>query len=302
MANRHLLRSIVMQTLFEWDFKNLNKENVGEVAERNMREFAPGVEDKKFVTNLLEGVLKNVPKLDEVISKAAPEWPIEKIALIDRNILRIGIYELLFSNRKEVPPKVAINESIELAKSFGGENSSKFINGVLGSIYREIGEPEKDGETKKIKDVPYEEMPVEKLGGAVVFARNGNDILLAFVHDVFGHWTLSKGRIEPSESEEIATAREIKEEMGIDIRIKDKLGENEYIASDPEKGKTRKQVKYFLAETDFQELKLCESGGLDDARWFKIQEIVDLNFYDDILPIITKAVNLILNKNSENKK
>ena len=291
-----------MQTLFEWDFKNLNKENVGEVAERNMREFAPGVEDKKFVTNLLEGVLKNVPKLDEVISKAAPEWPIEKIALIDRNILRIGIYELLFSNRKEVPPKVAINESIELAKSFGGENSSKFINGVLGSIYREIGEPEKDGETKKIKDVPYEEMPVEKLGGAVVFARNGNDILLAFVHDVFGHWTLSKGRIEPSESEEIATAREIKEEMGIDIRIKDKLGENEYIASDPEKGKTRKQVKYFLAETDFQELKLCESGGLDDARWFKIQEIVDLNFYDDILPIITKAVNLILNKNSENKK
>ena len=153
MANRHLSRSIVMQTLYEWDFNNRNDLKINEILERNLEEFGPGLEDSQFVHALIKGVLKNKEKIDEIIVKTAPEWPLEQINLIDRNVLRIGIYELLLGNREEVPPKVAINEAIELAKSFGGETSGKFVNGVLGTIYRAIGEPGKEeGSPRKGKE------------------------------------------------------------------------------------------------------------------------------------------------------
>jgi N utilization substance protein B len=144
LANRHLSRSIAMQSLYEWDFGGKDTGKFNEIVERNIKEFGPGLDSADFIKKLVEGVIKNLPKLDKIISKSAPEWPIEQITVVDRNILRLGLYELLFGERAEVPPKVAINEAIELAKSFGGESSGKFINGVLGTIYREIGEPQKD--------------------------------------------------------------------------------------------------------------------------------------------------------------
>ena len=129
-----------------------------------------------------------------------------------------------------------------------------------------------------------------------MYACDGADVYLAFVHDIFGHWTLSKGKIEEEEKVEDGTVRKVKEELGIDVAIKEPLGNNEYVASDPEKGKIRKQVNYFLAEAKFDNLKLGSSGGLDDARWFKMADIVSLNLYNDILPIVTKAVNILLGK------
>ncbi len=160
MANRHLSRSIAIQTLYEWDFNNCGKVSppkadqplagkIDEILERNIQEFGPGLEDDEFVRDLIKGVLENKEKIDAIIVKTAPEWPLEQINLIDRNVLRLGIYELLYGNYKEVPPKVAINESIELAKSFGGETSGKFVNGVLGTIYRAIGEPGKEEGTPR---------------------------------------------------------------------------------------------------------------------------------------------------------
>src|SRR5688572_22462383 len=146
MANRHLSRSIVLQTLFEWDAAQADRSqsvDPSAALERNAEEFAPGGGDLPFMKNLLTGVLGKQKDLDLIIEKAAPEWPIDKISPVDRNILRIGLYELLFADRSEVPAKVAINEAIELAKSFGGENSGRFINGVLGAVYKEIGEPGK---------------------------------------------------------------------------------------------------------------------------------------------------------------
>ena len=139
MAQRHLSRSIVLQTLFEWDFNGRDDKKIPAILRRNIKEFAPGFEDDKFIAVLMEGILKKIKQLDDIIEKAAPEWPIEQIAIIDRNVLRIGLFELLFGNREEAPPKVAINEAIELAKSFGGDSSGKFVNGVLGTVYREIG-------------------------------------------------------------------------------------------------------------------------------------------------------------------
>jgi len=144
MANRHLSRSIAMQSLYEWDFNGKNDGKLKKFVERNIKEFGPGLENFDFVWQIVNGVIKNIKKLDKIIEKSAPEWPIDQITFVDRNVLRIGLYELLFGNRDEVPPKVAINEAIELAKNFGGESSGKFINGVLGTVYREIGEPGKN--------------------------------------------------------------------------------------------------------------------------------------------------------------
>lgn len=129
--NRHLSRSIVMQTLFEWDFRQ--KENPFDIAKRHFKLFGDDT-DQEYINCTIKGVMRNLAKIDSKIVHAAPEWPIEQIASLDKNILRLAIYELLFTS--EIPPKVAINEAVELAKTYGSDNSSKFVNGVLGTIYR----------------------------------------------------------------------------------------------------------------------------------------------------------------------
>jgi N utilization substance protein B len=297
MANRHLSRSIVLQTLFEWDFSNLKTEDAKESLLRNTDEFADGVADIDFMERLFDGVLGKKEDLDKVIKEAAPDWPLEKISNVDRNVLRLGLFELLFSDRDEVPPKVAINEAIELAKTFGGEQSGKFINGVLGAVYKEIGEPGKDQKSTK-KEIPYEEMPIEEKVGAVVYAKKDEEMYFALVHDVFGHWTLSKGGKEGKETDEEAVKRVIKEEISLKItKLHEKLGENEYVANHPEKGKHRKKVVYYLAEAEYDDPKLePDKTGLDDVKWFKASDILDLNFYNDIVPLMTKSVEILLTK------
>lgn len=138
MASRHLSRSIAMQSLYEWDFSGKKEGALDAIVEKNIKEYGPGLEDTSFVWQLIEGVKKHIPQIDKIIEKAAPEWPIDQITIVDRNVLRMGLFELIYSNKDEVPPKVAINEAIELAKTFGGESSGKFINGVLGTVYKEM--------------------------------------------------------------------------------------------------------------------------------------------------------------------
>ncbi|MEO8065854.1 MAG: transcription antitermination factor NusB [Candidatus Doudnabacteria bacterium] len=140
MANRHLSRTVAMQSLYEWDFNEQTRPLL-DITEFNVKQFASGLEDPAFIFELIKGVEKNLSDIDKIIVKTAPEWPLEQITVIDRNILRLGIYELMFA--KEVPPKVAINEAVELGKAFGGESSGKFINGVLGTLYKQLPEAEK---------------------------------------------------------------------------------------------------------------------------------------------------------------
>jgi ADP-ribose pyrophosphatase YjhB (NUDIX family) len=143
-------------------------------------------------------------------------------------------------------------------------------------------------------------MPVEQLVGAVVYARDGSEVYLALVHDIFGHWTLSKGRLQDTESHEDGVKRKVQEEMGLDASVEDKLGENEYIANDGESGgKKRRHATYFLASADFRDLILKKAGGLDDAQWFPLASVGDLNFYDDILPVVTRAINILAQKSSK---
>ncbi|MFH1173281.1 MAG: transcription antitermination factor NusB [bacterium] len=150
MSNRHLARTVAMQTFYEWDFNGRHNEKLPEYLKRNQQEFAPGLDDE-FTGQLISGVIKNIDKIDALIQKYAPEWPLEQITIIDRNILRIGVYELKFDS--EIPPRVAINEAIEVAKSFGGESSGKFVNGVLGAIYKDLLESGelKDDREEEIK-------------------------------------------------------------------------------------------------------------------------------------------------------
>ncbi len=151
MASRHLSRSIAMQSLYEWDFSG-KAGDLEKIVDRNIKEFGPGLEDQSLVWQIVTGVVEHLIKINKIIEQAAPEWPLNQITIVDRNILRIGLFELLYANKEEVPPKVAINEAIELAKSFGGESSGKFINGVLGTVYKEIdksSDKEQETENKK---------------------------------------------------------------------------------------------------------------------------------------------------------
>lgn len=148
MASRHLSRSISMQSLYEWDFGGRTGD-LEKITDKNIKEFGPGLEDQSLVWQIVTGVVKHFQQINKIIEKAAPEWPLDQITIVDRNILRIGLYELLYANKDEVPPKVAINEAIELAKSFGGESSGRFVNGVLGTVYKELEACEQEEEPKE---------------------------------------------------------------------------------------------------------------------------------------------------------
>lgn len=136
MSNRHLARTIAMQTLFSWDFNGKQEKDLNNLIEQNFRQFAPKFNDHGFVKAIINGVIINLAEIDKYITKYATEWPLDQITIVDRNILRIGVYELVFD--KDIPAKVAINEAIEVAKTFGGESSGKFVNGVLGAIYKDV--------------------------------------------------------------------------------------------------------------------------------------------------------------------
>lgn len=291
MSTRHIARTIALQTLFELDMKGelgIGIEGAELIILRNTEEFGEGIKDTSFTKSIVSNALSRRITLDDIITRAAPDWPLDKIGIVDRNILRIGLTELLFGDRSQVPPKVAIDEAIELAKSFAGDTSGKFVNGVLGAIYKEMGEPEK-AQTTKTKKEHFESSKRELLAGAVVAAFSENKTYFALVHDVFGYWTLPKGHIRGEGAAEEEVTRELKKEIGIEGVVHSILGENEYIANKPDQGKVVKHVSYYLVTTPFTPLSLEKKGGLDEAKWFTDAEVSTLRMYDDIKPIIEKA-------------
>lgn len=151
-SNRHLGRIVALQSLYEFEFRvgsNDSSADIDEILGRNLARYESAIEDKQFVSDLVKGIIAEQAGLDGKIQPIAPDWPIEQIARIDRTILRMGLYELLYL-AKIVPPKVAINEAVELAKAFGSDNSSKFVNGVLGTAYRTLIEGEPDDAKSKV--------------------------------------------------------------------------------------------------------------------------------------------------------
>jgi transcription antitermination protein NusB len=292
MSTRHIARTLALQTLFEIDMKNsflsANEKDMIAIIERNKEEFGEGIKDSAFAQNVVKTVMDRKITIDDIIVRAAPDWPLDKISTVDRNILRLGLAELLFGDRIQVPPKVAIDEAIELAKAYGGETSGKFINGVLGGIYKEMGEPEKNQSTKT-KDPSHNKK--EMLAGAVILSNKDTTSYIALVHDVFGYWTLPKTHIKDDSSLESNIKAGIKKEIGIEITLIKKIAENEYIANKPDIGKVIKHVIYYHAESEYQELTLENKKGLDDAKWFPMYEIASLRMYDDIQSFVVPFIN-----------
>lgn len=138
MSKRHLARSIIMQTLYQWDFRGQPTAVVPAIVEQQIDEFGAGVEDSRpFIEDTTLGIIEHRDEIDATIKQYAPHWPLDQMTLVDRNILRLGVYELQYK-ANEIPPKVAINEAIELAKTYGGPSSGKFVNGILGAMYKNM--------------------------------------------------------------------------------------------------------------------------------------------------------------------
>lgn len=148
MASRHFSRMVVLQSLYEWEIWE-NDKTIEEIIQRNLENYGNDLVDKDYPKSLALNVVNNIEKLDDIIQKSAVERPISQISTVDRNVLRVGLYELLFDQSGDVPPKVAINEAVELAKNFGGEKSSSFINGVLGTVYKTMQEVKPEEDLKK---------------------------------------------------------------------------------------------------------------------------------------------------------
>lgn len=159
MSNRHLSRTIAMQSLYQWDFLGMPDEKLDEIIQFNRHEFAPNFNDEGFVNTLVQGVIANRSDIDDVIARFAPDWPLETLTIVDRNILRLGVYELKFDAK--IPAKVAINEAIELAKGFGGPSSGRFVNGVLGAVFKDMLAKGEVKEVDQVKAVEPSSAPEE---------------------------------------------------------------------------------------------------------------------------------------------
>ena len=272
MANRHLARTIALQTLFEWDFLG-GKKNVEEIFKYIKEEFAPDFDDQGFSLNLIKNITAHKKELDHIIVSFAPEWPIDQITVTDRNVLRIGIYELKMN--PDIPPKVAINEAIELAKAFGGDSSGKFVNGVLGSIYKEMV---KKGEKQDLGSQGIRELSA----GGLVYRQEDDGYYFVLILDAYGKWTFPKGHVDDGEPEEKAAIREIGEETGLKkLRSHGYLGETEVKVHKPNEKPYRKLIKYYLIEAKDKNIIVPDVSELKDVKWFSLQEALATLGYDN---------------------
>ncbi|MDD5749479.1 MAG: transcription antitermination factor NusB [Patescibacteria group bacterium] len=284
MANRHLSRTLALQVLFEWDFSK-GSHQVEETLEYLRREFAPDFDDQGFSLQLVKNIIDHHREIDALISKFAPEWPLEQITTSDRNVLRIGVYELKLA--AEIPPKVAINEAIELAKAYGGDSSGKFVNGVLGSIYREMVQK---GEKQSLSSQGIKEVSV----GGVIYRQADDGLYFVLILDAYGKWTFPKGGIKEGEDEQAAVKRELEEETGLkNLRILGYLGESEVKVHKPDKRPYRKIIKYFLIETPDSKLVVPQVSELKDVKWFSRQEALEIIGYENAKDIFVQALNEI---------
>ena len=296
VTSRRGIRILIVQTLLENDFYGRKPDAVALMQTFNTfaRESNPELCDSVFARKVLEGIAGKYDEINHIIEKAAHNWPLEKIGSVDRNILRLGVFEVLFGKEFDVPGRVALNEAIEVTKLFLNSSARKFINGVLGAVYLEVrgqsGEGEEDHIPKKVR--------VKKSVGGVVF-RKGHDgtLQFAFVHDIFGRWTLSKGGLEDDEDETAGFQRIIKDEIGVAVEVFDTIGSNAYTAHPPE-GVVRKEVSYLLGRTDDPSLHLKDTGGLDDAQWFTYEDAKKLQFYPDLKQIILDGMDQAMQMNT----
>ncbi len=284
MSNRHLARTLALQTLFQWDFNN-QKENIDDVLKYNFKEFAIDFDDDGFSKELVTGVVKNITAINKLIVKFAPEWPLDQITNSDRNCLRIGIYELKYD--QTIPPKVAINEAIELAKTYGGESSGKFINGVLGSIFKEM---ELKGEKQDMDEL----IKKETSAGGVVYHKDGDEYKIALIFSAHDKWALPKGHKDNDEEDKDTVAREVSEETGLmNLTVRDYLSETEVKIKRPKETTVLKTIKFYLVESKDDKIVVPQIAELKDVKWFSPKEAYAKTDYDNVREALDKAYEIL---------
>lgn len=280
-TSRRDIRVIIIQVLFEVDFNEIdpNKDLYIEIFNRIAKEKNPELINDSFAKDIIGGIVSKYEEINGIIEQTSLHWTLDKIGSIDRNILRLGVYEILYGKELSIPGKVAVNEAIEIAKLFLNEPGKKFISGILGTIYNEVKDPNEEETHKK--------SIIKKSVGAVVYRidEKTNTPMFAFIFDVFGKWTLSKSSLNKNEDLNSGIKRVIEEELGLEIIPIEKIGENEYSTHPPE-GCVKKKVTYFLVKTKDIEIKLKISGGLIKAKWFSFEDAKKLSFYVDMKEII----------------
>ena len=288
MPNRHLSRTIAMQTLYEWDFqKNLK---VDDIISRNEKFFENEDVDKKYISSVVQGVVNKIKDIDGKIQDAAKQWPLEQIPILDKTLLRLSCFELFYLD--EIPAKVAINEAVELGKSFGSENTSKFINGVLGTLYKikfkDIGK-EIEAQWKILQEKIRKSQKVKKQisAGGVVYNRHIDKFLL--IKDSYGRWALPKGKMEQEETPEQTAIREIGEETGLkNTSVVCKLGKIEYYFRLKNQA-IFKTVHNFLLKTTEEKLT-PDAKEIKDAVWLDKNEALKKIAYKNAKKILENAL------------
>lgn len=304
MYTRREYRKVAMQTLYEVDTNfsmNINILDARNILNRNIKEFLPDSKENEFVNNLFTTVMERVVTLDEIITKAAPEWPIEKINIVDRNVLRIGLSEMVFGDKNNVPPKVAIDEAIEVAKEFGGESSSKFVNGVLGAVYKELKGDDKSDEDQPKKNL-NQNRKEEKRVGVMIFSKLENkdntENYVLLDSDRFGSYTFVKGEKLGEESDEEFLISYAKEMVNLEIKNTKHFDHNAYISHHPEKGNIHKIVDYYVAVCDFKPVEkiATDEKSKSNYMWININEIEKVKIYKDLKPMLMRAIDEIVSK------
>lgn len=274
-----------MQSLFLWDFNGKHNEDLEKIVQGVFLNFAPSFNDQGFVRKIVKGVTDNLKEIDKQIIEFAVEWPLDQITIVDRNILRIGIYELLFVD--DIPPKVAINEAIEIAKAYGGESSGKFINGVLGAIFKNLPEDKKDFKKPKKE---YDQISA----GGVIYRKNNEKYSFVLILDAYDKWTFPKGKVEKGDSFEDTAVRELREETGLtDLKIIDYLDEKEVTINNPDEEPQSKLIKYYLLESKKGYIKIPNIKELKDVRWFSKEEALERIDYPNAKKVFEKAIQIL---------
>jgi N utilization substance protein B len=264
---------VALQTLYEWDFNE--EKNAADLLQRNIENSGLKVEIP-FCEKLVKGVSENIEAINAKIKETAPEWPLEQIAGIDRSILRIGIFELIFD--KEVPPKAVINEAVELGKEFGGENSGKFVNGVLGTIYR--------------ASERYEDENLVTSAGGIIFRKDGPKTYFIVVKNAWNRWTFPKGEVNEGETWQEAAVREIQEETGInEAEILGEIGEIKFTDKSKEEP-IKKSVHFYLIKTNQVEVteKPAEEVHIKEVKWMERDDVLKSLDYENLIDLFKKAV------------
>lgn len=299
MYTRREYRKVVMQSLYEIDMTlamNINILDAKVILNRNIKEFLPDSVENEFAINLFTVVMERLITIDEIITKAAPEWPVEKISIVDRNVLRIGLSEMVFGDKNNVPPKVAIDEAIEVAKEFGGESSSKFVNGVLGAVYKELKGDDKSDEGQPKKNLKSNFKREEIRVGVLIFSTlEGSDYVL-LDSDRFGSFTFVKGEDVTGGDKESFLKSYVSENIGLDIYDIKYLDHNAYISHHPEKGNIHKIVHYHTAVCDFRPAQNLKSESKSNYVWVKIDDLEKTKVYKDLRPMLSMAIDEILKK------